>query len=157
MARTCIEKLTARLDKLVTGVAAAGRDLNLTFVYEEETARQWAAEVFDRVERGASLGPVRSTWWRLDDLHHPGVMAGAVSKAMRADLIVVAARATEGLPLPFYFWVNAWLPHYPAGSGALVGLLGAVTGASQHGRLRNYLKAVARQARMGFMLHERTV
>jgi hypothetical protein len=51
------------------------------------------------------------------------VLAGAVSKAMRADVIMVAIRATEGFPLPFYVWVGSWLPHRLRGKGELVALV----------------------------------
>jgi hypothetical protein len=37
----------------------------------------------------------QSAWWKLDGLSEPAVLAGAVSQAMGADLIVVAIRATE--------------------------------------------------------------
>ena len=53
----------------------------------------------------------------------PAVLAGAVSKAMRADVIMVAIRATEGFPLPFYVWVGSWLPHRLRGKGELVALV----------------------------------
>ena len=65
---------------------------------------------------------VSTTWWNLNELSQPAVLAGAVSKAMRADVIVVATRATEGFPLPFYIWVSSWLPHYLPGKGTLVAL-----------------------------------
>lgn len=131
--------------------------LEATFIYEEPSTRQWATEVFHRLEQtAAGKRKIRSTWWKIEDFRHPGVLAGAVSTTMRAELIVVALRASEGLPLPFYFWVNAWLPHHLTGSGVLVALVGpAEPGRPEAGRLREYLRSVARQGRFEFFLQER--
>jgi len=76
------------------------------------------------VGRLADTHAVRPTWWKLNNLFEPGVLAAAVSTAMRADIIVVAIRAEEGLPLPFYTWVNNWLPHRLQPGGVLVALQG---------------------------------
>ncbi len=155
MARTYVEQSAARLELVVAGLASQAAELSLAFVYEDEASQMWAAETSERIAARTGYGRVRSTWWKLQDLYQPGVMAGAVSKAMRADIIVLATRGTEGMPLPFYFWVNAWLPHRRCGSGALIALLGATVGKSAPGRLRNYLKAVARQGRMELLVEER--
>lgn len=126
-------------------------------IYDDFQTRKWAGEVYQRIE--SVLGPkaVRGTWWNVADLGEPGVLAGAVSTAIRSDMIVVAVRSSEGLPLPFYFWVNAWLPHRVNRIGALVALLGApITTNAESGRLRKYLRAVARRARMDLLVHEQS-
>ena len=83
-------------------------------------------------------------------------IAGAVSKAMHADIIVVSARGAESLPLPFYFWVNSWLPHHAASRSLLIGLLAGADHRSPHaGRLRKYLRTVARQGRLDLIIDER--
>lgn len=154
MTRVSNSNLTTALSSLL----ATRRDepLEAALVYEDSSTRQWASELYGSLERLANGQLVRSTWWNVGDFCHSGVLAGAVSKAMRAELIVVALRASEGLPLPFYFWVNAWLPHHLSGTGLLVGLLGATPSRQpEAGRVREYLRNLARQGRLKFLLQER--
>ena len=146
----------ANLEKLVTALPNAEYEMNVTVVYEDSSARKWAGEVYQRVETTLGAKAVRGTWWHLRDLGQPGVLAGAVSKAMRADMIVISASGSEGLPLPFYYWVNAWLPHRGVSPGALVALLGEAGALNaESGRLRKFLRMVARRARMDLLLAER--
>ena len=149
------EQIT-RLDKLVAHSSAAGYALNLTVVYEDLATRKWAREVYDRATKIAGPEAVRSTWWKINDLCEPGVLAGAVSTAMRSDVILVAGRGAEGLPLPFYVWVNSWLSHRKQRAGAVVALLGSAQEQSSHsGRVIDYLREVARQGRMDFVRESR--
>jgi hypothetical protein len=144
------------LEKLVTGLPTAEYILNVTVVYQDSQSRKWAGEIYQKLESILGAKSVRATWWNLADLMQPGVMAGAVSKAIRADMIVVAVSASEGLPLPFYFWVNAWLPNRITSTGALVGLLGLpVPRTSESGRLRKFLRVVARRTRLDLLVAER--
>lgn len=134
----------------------AERALNVAAVYEDEATRQWARAVCARATKAAGPRAVRSTWWRMSELGEPAVLAGAVSKAMRADVIVVAAHAGERMPLPFYVWVEAWLPHRPMGGGLLMALLELPAGpGAQLELVQRYLRALARQGRLAFMLEER--
>jgi hypothetical protein len=81
-----------------------------------------------------------------------------VSTALRADVIVVAVRAADGLPLPFYVWVDAWLPHHPQGSAALVALIAMPDNpGARLDRARDYLQTVARRGRLDFLIEERKV
>lgn len=145
------------LEKLVTGLPTAEYELNATIIYDDTQTRDWAGDVYQRVGSVAGQKAVRGTWWKLSDLAEPGVLAGAVSTAMRSDLIVVAVQSSEGLPLPFYFWVNSWLPHRVKGGGALIALLGApFPRNAESGRLQKFLRTVARRARMDLMVAERT-
>lgn len=146
----------ASLEKLVTGMPAAQCAMNITVVYQESQTHKWASEVYQTMETMLGTEAVRGTWWKLTDFNQPGVLAGAVSKAMRSDMIIVSVRSSEGLPLPFYYWVNSWLPHRVGGVGALVALLGApIPRNSESGRLRKFLRTVARRARMDFLVAER--
>lgn len=132
--------------------------INVTFLYEEPDTRSWARDAYERIclEHGAAN--VRATWWKMNDLTVPGVLAGAVSTAMRADVVLIAATGSEGLPLPFYFWINAWAPHRTQAGGKISAILGAPdeTGA-RTGRVADYLKAVADQTGMEFQLAERSL
>jgi hypothetical protein len=146
----------ASLEKLVAGLPASQYVMNITVVYEESQTHKWAGEVYQTMETMLGAEAVRGTWWKLADFHQPGVLAGAVSKAMRSDMIIVSVRGSEGLPLPFYYWVNSWLPHNAGCIGALVALLGTpIPRNSESGRLRKFLRTVARRGRMDFLVAER--
>jgi hypothetical protein len=157
MTQTCSQRWTRHLTSLTNRLPEPAGELNLVLSYVDEPTRLWAAEAKATIEQSAAGRRVRSTWWRLEDLYQPGVLAAAVSQTLRAGVIVVATPGAEGLPLPFYFWVNAWLPHYPRGSGLLVGLLGRAEDTPQAGRVRQYLEAVARRGRIALALEERGV
>jgi hypothetical protein len=148
------ESLT-RLEKLITISPKGGAPLNLALIYDDAQTREWAREAYERVGKLAGKQGVRPTWWNLNNLGDPGVLAAAVSTAMRADAIVVAARAGEGMPLAFYTWINAWLPNR-FHSGVLAALLGKTTRSSaRRDRVGEYLREVARQGRMHFLLETR--
>ena len=130
--------------------------LNVVVVYEDSLTRQWAMGVYERVAKVAGHEGVQTTWWQISDLCEPGVLAGAVSTTLRADVVVVAIRAVDGLPLPFYVWVKEWLPHRIPSTGALVALLPAPGKSdSRLGRVGQYLREVAAQGRMDFLSEER--
>jgi hypothetical protein len=144
------------LQEAAHGVSPVEFTLNVAVVYEDLPTRRWASEFCGRV--GKLFGPdtIRNTWWKMSELDEPAVLAGAVSTAMRADVIVVAVRAAEGLPLPFYVWVDSWLPYHPQGLSALVALIAMPDNpGAPLDRARNYLSAVARQGRLEFLVEER--
>jgi len=146
-----------RLDQRVRGLLGSGSGPSITFLYEDEQMREWAKEVHERMESLAGSEGVRASWWRISELSAPGILAGAVSTAVRADIIVVASRPA-GMPLPFYVWVNLWWPHRPELGGTLVALIGNPKEAKPRlGRVGNYLRMVAQQSRMDFLSLERPV
>jgi hypothetical protein len=137
------------LRKLIRSLAGPDGGLNPVFLYQDAETRHWARVVSEALKQPAG------TWWKLEDLSHPGVLAGAVSKAMRAEVVVIAVREREGLPLPFYVWVNAWLAHRLPGRGALVGLLAAPAQPSLGSdRVGEYLRAVAQEGQIRLFLEE---
>jgi hypothetical protein len=74
---------------------------------------------------------------------------------MRAEVILVAVRSEEGLPLPFYAWVNNWLPHRPRQGGILAALIGARDRSTpRSGRVGAYLKSVAEAGHLHFILSQ---
>ena len=145
----------ARLDKIVRGLLGSGQGPTITFVYENNETREWARELHHRIANLAGSEGVRASWWKIDDLSAPGILAGAVSSAVRADIIVIASRG-EGLPLPFYVWVNLWWPHRPEVPGTLVALIGrSEPKAPRAGPVGDYLRVVAQQTRMVFFKAEK--
>lgn len=156
MTRTSASNLDSALHQLLAARTDPERPLEAALVYEDLVTREWASEAHARLEQGVGRQNLRSTWWKVADFSNPGVLAGAVSKAMQAEVIVVAVQGSEGLPLPFYFWVNAWLPHHLTGNGILLGLVWPPNPRQpESGRVQEYLRSVARQGRFKFFLHER--
>jgi len=141
------------LDSTVIAATQSGAGLSVTLAYQEAESRQWARQIYDRMAKVAGNAGVRATWWKIGELSEPGVLAGAVSTAMRASVVVVSTVEPKGLPLPFYVWVNAWLPHRPANTGTLVALVGAAP-KIESGGVEEYLRAVARQGGLEFLMQE---
>jgi hypothetical protein len=145
-----------RLEKLTAMSLNDGSALNVALIYEDAQTREWARGAYERIAKVAADQGVRPTWWNLENLGDPGVLAAAVSTAMRADVIVLAARAAEGMPLAFYAWINAWLPNRFQRGGVLAALLGKTErSGARPVRVGEYLREVARQGRMSFLLETR--
>jgi hypothetical protein len=156
MQRPIIQERISPLRQPVPTASEPERVVSVMVVYEEASARRWADETYEKMFVGPDREKVQSTWWKLDELGDPAVLAGAVSKAMRADVIVVAIRATEGFPLPFYVWVSSWLPHSMPDEGKLVALIATPKQPGfQRNRAGEYLRAVAQRGGMHFLLKER--
>jgi hypothetical protein len=144
------------LPEAVFGASGDEFRLSLTVVYEDLPTRLWARSFCGRVAELVGQDAVRCTWWKIGELSEPAVLAGAVSTAMRADVLVIAIRAAEGLPLPFYVWVDGWLSNRPQGGAALIALIAMPDNpGARLDRARDYLHAVARQGRLDFVVEER--
>ena len=77
---------------------------------------------------------------------------------MHSDVIVLALRAEVELPLAFYYWADAWLPHRYHEPGALLALLGQSNGSEDRAeRTREYLRALSHRGGLDFMFDERRV
>jgi hypothetical protein len=119
------------------------RVTNVMVVYQDAHTRKWATNFYPSKVKGSQ--EVKCTWWNLNDFSEPGVLAGAVSTAIRADVIVVAVLTGTGLPFPFYVWVDAWLPHRKLTEGKLIALVGlAKHHKTEHDEGRTYLREMAR-------------
>jgi hypothetical protein len=147
----------SRLEKLIPLPGDKHAPLNVVLVYEDDETREWAREAYERVCRASGTQQVRPTWWRVSNLSEPGILAAAASTAMHADVIVVAVRTSEGLPLPFYAWTSAWAPNRFQFCGVLVAMSGSSLTAGTPGRLSDYLGAIAKQARMEFLSEARVL
>jgi len=90
--RALVPEKVASLDELAIASPESGKGLNVALVYQDTETRKWASEVYGRFVDLAATEAVRRSWWKLSSLSEPGVLAGAVSMAMRADVIVVFVR-----------------------------------------------------------------
>ena len=156
MKHTNVLERDAALNQVAHPSAPEDYAMNLTVIYHDARTQAWAREVYDRVARLAGREWLRATWWKISDLVEPGVLAGAVSTAMRAELIVVAVDTTEGLPLPFHIWVDNWLPHRRQAAGCLFALIGRSEPPNgRSSQVREYLREVSRMGRFEFLVEER--
>ncbi len=151
-------KGTTSLEASVNRLLPDRHALKMVCLYEEAQTRIWTRAVANQVQTIMGRRELQVGWWKIADLQYPGVMAGAVSKAMRADLIVVGSRGAEGLPVPFYFWVNNWLPHRPTKTGILLGLLSSQEPYTRgSGRLHEYLRMMAQKAGLELVMEQRSL
>jgi hypothetical protein len=129
---------------------------NVTVVYQDASTRKWARQFCTQVESLVGSRACRLTWWKVGDLGEPGVLAGAVSTALRADVFIVALRADHPLPVEFCMWTEAWLPHRNAAGGSLLALIALPEHPASHSdEAQAYLRAIARQSRLDFLIEER--
>jgi hypothetical protein len=128
----------------------ASKVTNVMVVYQDAHTRKWATNFYPAKVKGCD--EVKCSWWNLNDLSEPGVLAGAVSTAIRADVIVVAVLTGTGLPLPFYVWVDSWLPHRKLTEGKLIALVGlAKERKNKVDNGRAYLREMARQGHLNLV------
>ena len=129
---------------------------NVTVIYQDASTRKWARQFCTQVESLVGSRACRLTWWKVSDLAEPGVLAGAVSTALRADVFIVALRADQSLPVEFCMWTEAWLPHRRAAGGSLLALIALPEQPGTHSdEAQQYLRAIARQSRLDFLIEER--
>src|SRR5271170_7930211 len=144
-----VSKKLINLNKLPLPAAEDGHKLKIALLYQDSETRKWAREVSERVAKTAGPETVQATWWNISELCEPGVLAAAVSTAMRADVIVIARDAAQRVSYPFYVWVESWLPHRHEAAGALVALIGSSAPAkARTEQACEYLRAMARAAHL---------
>jgi hypothetical protein len=130
--------------------------LKLCVLYHDDQTRQWAQEVHTQARKLVGRQSLKATWWNIQVLNEPAVLAGAVTTAMHSDVIVLAIRAEAELPLAFYYWADAWLPHRYQEPGALLALLGVAEQTdAKPDRIRSYLRTLAHRGGLDFMHDER--
>jgi len=130
--------------------------LKVAVVYQDPITRHWANELWDRV--GQLMGSVDAhrKSWEISGLTESRTFARAVEAAARADVVVISVRGAGELPLILRGWIDFWVAKRAGRTGALVALIGlpSQTDAQSHHTLQ-YFEAVARQAGMDFLPHER--
>ena len=156
MKQMSVSERGAKLETAIILTPRTNYTLNVTLVYSDEASRAWAREVYEKIARSAGRDSIRATWWKVDDLSQPGVLAGAVSTAMRADMIVAALDTAQPVPLPFNIWVNTWLPNRLHSAGCFVALIGKPE--KSHAAAKKtaaYLRTVAQHGGFEFIVEER--
>jgi hypothetical protein len=91
----------------------------------------------------------------MDTLAHSENLNNAVEAAIRADVIIVSINAASEPARPLCTWIDAWLPHRPHQSGALVVLIGGETGLPISG-VEIYLKSVAQRSGLDYLPRRHT-
>ena len=130
--------------------------LKLSVLYHDEQLRQWAQEVHTLARKLVRKTSLTATWWNIQLLSEPAVLAGAVSTAMHSDVIVLAIRSEAELPLAFYYWADAWLPHRFGEPGALLALLAVPEHPqAKSERTREYFRNLAHRGGLDFLADER--
>jgi hypothetical protein len=156
VATLSLPEAPATVQKTPAAGARADYALNVVLVYQDEPTRKWAAEIFDHAARLVGPQHVRGAWWSIYELGKPEALTAAVAATMQTDVVVVAVRAADELPLAFYHWSDLWLPRGPRGSGALIALLGFSGSSRSLGEgTRHYLKTLAQRGGLDFLVHER--
>jgi hypothetical protein len=84
----------------------------------------------------------------------PQRRAAAARDAAKADMVIVATREDEQLPLPMQEWMDEWAANRSTDEGALVAILNHSTRTPRGGGVRDRLANVARQAHMDFFSSE---
>ena len=93
--------------------------LKVAIAYEGAAAAMCARQISERL-----AADLRSECeaWRLESLVHPPLRELAVIAASEADMIIIATRAGEALPVHVKDWIESWLPRRKGGPAALVAL-----------------------------------
>lgn len=129
--------------------------LRVVVVYQDTRTWAWAAELCSRVTQGLGADAASIEAWAVDELGWPQVFPRAVSRATNADAVIVSLHATEPVTPGLRTWIDTWVPQRDRPGGVLIALIGLSghTGRPSD-RPQEYLRAVARQGRLEFLLHE---
>ena len=143
-------------DRPASAAPRAELALNITTVYQDALTHHWSTELWERVEPVVGSGVVCRKAWSLGGLAEVTAFEDAVEAGATADVLVISVRATGDLPLMLRVWVDAWLPKRARRAGALVALIGLPSRPDAPcGRTHEYFQAVARQAGLDYLPHER--
>jgi hypothetical protein len=158
MAHSNILERIAPADKAPIALVEDEPALNITIVYEDPTAREWATEMWGWVTQMAGEEHISVSSWSIDSLARPEMFAEAVSSAARADVIVVAVSAAEKLPIDLCVWIAAWVPRRARRAGSLAALIRLPQEPDyQAFSTRDFLRLVALKAGLAFLPRERVL
>ncbi|PWU10990.1 MAG: hypothetical protein C5B50_24250 [Verrucomicrobia bacterium] len=124
---------------------------SLTILYDDETSRERAREFCDSlVQRFWIQNQFEIHWYAFKQLSHRQSAQEAAQNAVRANLLIFAARPQDEIPFSVREWVEAWQAQRGEREGALVGLFGPENeskGSAKH----IYLREVAHRAGMDYL------
>lgn len=108
-----------------------------------DVCRHMEAQVGDEIE-------LKFSWWRFDFLEDPKLAEQAAEAASLAEMFVVSAHPSEGLPATFTQWIETWLPKKGYREGLLVALIGSENDVKEDAA-SEYLRGIASRARMDYL------
>jgi hypothetical protein len=133
------------------GTSQSRYELKVLVVYEEIYMGLQGKEVFDLIEREAGGGAAQLTVWRFDIIGSPTMARSAARQAAEADVIIVAPRNPDTVPMQVRAWLEHWSAHRQNGHGALVALLDARTAATgRPSQVAMLLQRAAQRASMSY-------
>ena len=134
----------------------AAAALTITIVQEDAVTRRWAQQLWSRVGRLTGNGGICRECWNLAELVEKGVFEAAVRSAAKADVLVIAVRDAEPVPLLLRMWLDAWPSQREGRPGAMVALIGVDAPPHREaGRVHRLLEQVAGKAGLEFLPRER--
>ena len=137
-------------------VRTAEYALKVLVVYEDTVSEVWAAQFCHRATRAIGPEGLNLSLWRMGSLTQPDLLPRAVQAAAQADVLVVALRGADELPLDLCVWIDVWLPRRYRQPGVLVALIDRPEQSCfSFSRTEEYLRAVARKGSLDFMPQER--
>lgn len=135
-------------------------DFNVVIAYENFESGKQAKATYDfLVENLGTNCKFSSQMWKFDVLGIPKLREMAAKDAAAADIVILACKGSNRLPIEVKAWIELWLAE-KNNSIALVALFEAPEGnLEQLEATREYLSSVAKRGQMEFFMqpHELTV
>ena len=123
--------------------------LQISVVYQDEMARQWASRAVEEAAAVVGGDSVSCSWWDMHKLTNRAIGAEAFSGGHAADIIIVAVRAADRLPVGFYIWLSSFLEQRFCRDGLLVALVDGTR--SIGAALQHCLETLARKCTLDFL------
>lgn len=127
--------------------------MNIAIVYEDLEMGKRASRLCHSATHRLGAGhEVKQELWNFQLLDVAEIHTQAILATARADLIVVATRGYEELPLEVLTWIEGWVDRRHTHSGALVALFDELDppGGARAG-IESYLHYVARRGGLDFL------
>src|SRR5580658_2002961 len=97
-------------NETATVLDESGYTLNIAGAYQDWVTEGWATQTCHLATQRARAGRVQNSWFNINSLGDPEILAKAICAALTADVIVVSVYAADELPLDLYTWFDLWLP-----------------------------------------------